>query len=325
MISPYPAHKHTDAVLERLGEDFSYDSIHALGNEEDDEASEEEDAETPNGSSDESSDEGDAAVAGDDRSVAAVAGDHGGDHNDDRQSTLVEVPLSASQADAVHQVEITIAALQGTLDSLKAIGSVRAAQCVEQELQKERRKQRALVKESPAVAESFLRLRRAEEQDTLMKRRQAAELKDKKRQAEQAICDRDTAIAERKRIKRDIQEMESVRASRHAIKTFTLDALGADSENAGGVKGRKNRFEVLDRLSHLKAGLSAGQRNDWPWFQHAWDQAMVAEHKGKWASVFSGWVQHVLDDERSNAFSEFVYSETCRVLADSAVLQVPGI
>ena len=87
----------------------------------------------------------------------------------------------------------------------------------------------------------------------------------------------------------------------------------------------KNGLEVLDRLSHLKAGLSAGQRNDWPWFQHAWDQAMVAEHKGKWASVFSGWVQHVLDDERSNAFSEFVHSETCRVLADSAALQVPGI
>ena len=119
--------------------------------------------------------------------------------------------------------------------------------------------------------------------------------------------------------------MESVRASRHAIKTFTLDALGADSENAGGAKGKTNRLEVLDRLSHLKAGLSAGQRNDWPWFQHAWDQAMVAEHKGNWASVFSGWVQHVLDDERSNAFSEFVYSETCRVLADSAALQVPGI
>ena len=51
---------------------------------------------------------------------------------------------------------------------------------------------------------------------------------------------------------------------------------------------------------------------------------MVDEHKEKWASVFSGWVQAVLDDERRNAFSEFVYNETCRVLADTAALQVPG-
>ena len=121
-----------------------------------------------------------------------------------------------------------------------------------------------------------------------------------------------------------MQEMESVRASRHAIKTFTLDALGAGSENAGGAKGKKHRLEVLDRLSRLKSGLSAGQRNDWAWFQHAWDEAMVAQHKENWASVFSGWVQAVLEDERRNAFSEFVYNETCRVLADTAALQVPG-
>ena len=55
-----------------------------------------------------------------------------------------------------------------------------------------------------------------------------------------------------------------------------------------------------------------------------WDEAMVEEHKGKWATVFSGWVQHLLDDERSNAFSAFVCDETCRVLSGSAALQVPG-
>ena len=118
--------------------------------------------------------------------------------------------------------------------------------------------------------------------------------------------------------------MESVRACRHAIKTFALDALGAGSQNAGGAKARKNRFEVLDRLARNKAGLSAGQRNDGPWFKDAWDEAMVDEHKGIWASVFSGWVQHVLDSERSNAFSTFVYNETVRVLSGNAALHVPG-
>ena len=70
----------------------------------------------------------------------------------------------------------------------------------------------------------------------------------------------------------------------HAIKTFTLEALGAGSPNAGGVKSRKNRFEVLDRMKGLKAGLSAGQKNDWSWFQSAWDKAMV---RRAWTKVGS--------------------------------------
>ena len=53
------------------------------------------------------------------------------------------------------------------------------------------------------------------------------------------------------------------------LSKLTLDALGEGSPNAGGAKARKNRFEVLDRLSRLKAGLSAGQKNDWSWFKES--------------------------------------------------------
>ena len=74
----------------------------------------------------------------------------------------------------------------------------------------------------------------------------------------------------------------------------------------GGVKGRSKRFEVLDRLSRLGAGLSAGQRNDWPWFKEARDAAMVKVHQDTWAEQFSRWMQQVLGDERGSAFSEFV-------------------
>ena len=92
----------------------------------------------------------------------------------------------------------------------------------------------------------------------------------------------------------------------------------------GASKLEQNRFEVLDRLSRLKAGLSAGQKNDWPWFNVSWDAAMVTEHSGNWASVFAGWVQSVLEDERSAAFSLFVYNETRRVFHATAALHVPG-
>ena len=90
--------------------------------------------------------------------------------------------------------------------------------------------------------------------------------------------------------------MESLGACRHAIKTFTLDALGEGNDSAGGLKARKNRFEVLDRLARNGAGLSAGQKNDWPWFKETWDKEMVSHHAANWASVLSGWMQNVLND-----------------------------
>ena len=92
----------------------------------------------------------------------------------------------------------------------------------------------------------------------------------------------------------------------------------------GDPKENKNRFDVLDRLAHLNVGLSPGQRNDWPWFKDAWDHEMVSQHRANWASVFVGWMQNVLNDERSNAFSEFVYNETRRVFDGAVALHVPG-
>ena len=139
-----------------------------------------------------------------------------------------------------------------------------------------------------------------------------------------AIKDRDAAVAELKKCRRAIQSLENTRAAAHAIKTFTVDSLGQGSPNAGGAKAKARRLEVLDRLSRLKAGLSPGQKNDWAWFKEAWDQAMVNEYKENWATTFSGWVQGILDDERSSAFSVFVYNETCRIFKDTAALHVPG-
>ena len=93
-----------------------------------------------------------------------------------------------------------------------------------------------------------------------MKKHLAQHHNERKREAAKAIADRDTAVAELKRTKRTIQEMESVLASRHAIKTYTLEALGACGHNAGGAKAKTHRFDVLDRLARIKVGLSAGQK-----------------------------------------------------------------
>ena len=66
-------------------------------------------------------------------------------------------------------------------------------------------------------------------------------------------------------------------------------------------------------MARVGAGLSPGQRNDWVWFKESWDTAMVAEHKSEWGKKFAEWMQAVLDSGDSNAFSRFVYNETCRI------------
>ena len=275
---------------------------------------------------DSSSSDGDGADDPAEHVPAAVAGEgvKGAESAEPACSRMESAPISAEEADAVHNVKATMAALEATLEGLRAIGSLKGVQSIETELAKQRRNARRLIQEKPAVADAFLRLRRAEDQERLMNMRIADQHRERKREADQAIADRDAAVAVLRNTRRKIQEMESICESRHAIKSFTLEALGEGNGNAGGAKARKNRFEVLDRLARIRAGLSAGQKNDWSWFKEAWDKEMVKEHGANWASLFAKWMQNVLDDESSNAFSKFVYNETSRVFHGTAALQVPG-
>ena len=100
--------------------------------------------------------------------------------------------------------------------------------------------------------------------------------------------------------------------------------VGQGSRHADGANARTKRVKVLDRLARINAGLSPGQKNDWSWSKEAWDAAMVAEHSERWAEVFSTWMQSLLNDGRSNAFSIFVHDETRRVFSGVAALHVPG-
>ena len=323
LITPYPAHPKVDRVLERLGDDFYHDEIHCLDNGDDGTAVAEGDQEANNSSSDET--DRDEEPAEHDPSGVASEGVGGAASAEPEGSRMESDPLSASEADAVHKAKATMAALEGTIEGLRAIGSVSGVHKIEVELGKVRRRQRRLVKESPAVADAFMRLRRAEDQDRLTNMRLADQHRERKREANKALSDRDAAVAELRAAKRKIQEMESICASRHAIKSFTLEALGEGDISAGGAKSRKNRFEVLDRLARIRAGLSPAQKNDWLWFKEAWDKEMVAQHGANWASLFAGWMQNVLNDESSNAFSTFVYKETRRVFHSTAALHVPGV
>ena len=210
------------------------------------------------------------------------------------------------------------------IEGLRSAGQLQAARAVELELQKENRKMRALIAESPAVADTFLQRRKVEEQDAILKRRRVAEQNERERAAANAIADRNAAAADFKKIRSSLHEEESKHACQRALSTFTLDVLGQGSRNAGGAKARTKRFEVLDRFARINAGLSPGQTNDWRWFKEALDAAMVVQHGEEWAELFSSLVQAFPEDDRSNTFSIFVHEETRRVFNGVAARRVPG-
>ena len=234
------------------------------------------------------------------------------------------LPLSDKQANEVERIQTTLSGLESAVEGLRAIGSLRSVQVLELEISKERRRMRALTQESPVVAEAFLRFREVEDRDVLARKRLADQRIENSIAAAKSLADRDAAVAELKRVKKEISDTEALKACKYAVKTYTVQALGHGTENGGGYKGRVLRWEVLDRLARIGAGLSDGQKNDWTWFKSSWDETMLAEHAHDWPMIFAGFMQGVLDDERTNAFSDFVYKETLRVFSSHAALSVPG-
>ena len=328
LISAFPKHKKIDRILEKLGEDFYLDSLQSI-DDEDGTADAEDGQETNSSSSDESEQDEpaghvDAAVAGDE--LAKLPELVVPAELDEVGNEIIEtVSLSASQADAIERMQFTISGLKESLEGLLAIGSLSGVQTIEHQLRKEKRRMRELTAESPAVAEAFLHQRTVENREFIKRQRLASDHDARLRVIAKGNAERDAAVADTQALKKKIQDMENIRASRHAIKSYTLDSLGAGIEKAGGKKCRDRRFELLDRVARLGAGLSAAQSNDWQWFKEAWDQEMVAAHGAEWAVMFSGWIQGVLNDERSNAFSVFVNGETSRVFHNTTALHVPGV
>ena len=329
LICPYPPNKKVGRILGNLGEDYGLDEIHRRDDTAEasgDELSEA-DFELPidsDGALSEAAEEEefDTAVAeADTPSAMAVV------RAESRAVAAGDEPtgsLGAEQAEMAQEIRVTIAALEAALGSLKATGTLKGVHALEADLQQWRRRERELLKTCPAVAETFLRMRRAEAEEYETKKELARQMRLRQEDAARAIKERDAAVAEVKKAKRQLAELESARQCKYACKSFDVDDLGAGDAKAGGAKAKKLRHEVLDRLSHLNQGLSPAQRNDFAWWKDAWDEAMVAKHKANWAETFSGWVQTVVDDPASNAFSQFMYAETVRVLQTKKALSVPG-
>jgi len=114
--------------------------------------------------------------------------------------------------------------------------------------------------------------------------------------------------------------------AKRAVKTFSLFELGDGRPKEGGIDGKKNRAQVLDRLSRLGQGISAAQRNDFMWFKDTWDKKMLEEHGAGWPAIFVGWAQRLLNQHETGdgtAFSVFMHEQSTRCVGDEVALVVP--
>ena len=74
--------------------------------------------------------------------------------------------------------------------------------------------------------------------------------------------------------------------------------------------------------------LSAEQQNDWAHFCTTWDRLMAEERGKEWGTEFAQIMQAITnraEEGNANALSEFMYSETRRVLGDILVVKLPGM
>ena len=50
---------------------------------------------------------------------------------------------------------------------------------------------------------------------------------------------------------------------------------------------------------------------------------MLEKHRSEWAMTFLSWMQALLDSKDSNAFSQFVWRESCTLFHGTVALHVP--
>ena len=325
LIKPYPSRKEYDDVLEKMGEHFFMgDDEKGYLSEDDEAAVAAEDAEEKGEhASDEEPVDETAQEGGD-----VPAADSTSSHVDTLAAPTAAhaLPLTSSEAEMFHKSQALIDSYQQAINEIRPFGAMSAVQSLENELRKERKRQRSICNENPAVADAMLRRRDQERVQELQQQRAAAELNATRVSA--ASLQKEIADAKEllKKRKAQVLEAENLLEMKHAFKTFSPEMLGHGHAKGAGAAGRKRRHEVLDRMAHTGTGLSAGQKNDWAWFKDSWDEAMLSEHTAEWGGVFAQYIQGILDrldKGATNAFSLFVQDETKRVLAMVPALQVP--
>ena len=199
---------------------------------------------------------------------------------------------------------------------MKDIGAIGSAAVVLNDIRLERRRARELGDEDADVLAAMARTRDKHAAEARKKRRCLQEANDKlmtKQMLNKKLADAEKLL---KKKKEQIAEREQICNVQDALLEVRLEVLGHGQPNCGGVKCRKKREDVLNKMALLGSGLSEAQKHEWPWFKDHWERHMHDAHGDNWVATFAMSMQHVLDAHRGlpegNAFSQFVHDETRR-------------
>ena len=316
LVRPYPKRREYDDIIARIHDD----EVPELEGDPIDAGSDDEEAQEGNDS--------DAETCTDDEIMPEEGSAHGAAAAAGPSAVAVRPeapPLTLVASEEFHRSNDIVVILGQSIDALVGVGLMASVQYLQNEVKKERRRQRNMSREDPALAAAWL-ADRDREQARLRKEDEALrQMRSIKTQRQKAIEDVAIAKAEVRKRRLELLDMERLLECKRDVKRFTPAWLGEGDPKANGVAGRKRRMDVLDRISRHGSGLSAAQANDFAWFKEAWDARMVEEHKDRWGSTFASWTAAVLEDIEhgtSNAFSLFVHNETRRCFGDEPALCV---
>ena len=326
IIMPYPKSKQVDAILANIQDDTWIPEGECAYEQEGEEASDDaEDEESADEENEEDEEAADLAALVEISGHDVRSSEHG-DVEDFRSGGEAPSIASATEADALTRSQTLISVFEAVMESLKEVGAQGAVAHMANEIQKERRRARAIGKEDPDVL--FALARQRDQEEAQERRRRLLLSEDKKRALTAAnIYEEAKATNERlKKRKQELAHLEDVLEAKHSIKTCSLEDSGKGRSRGGAAAARKRRLHVLDRLARLGQGLSPAQRNDFSWWKDAWDATMCQQHGGYWPEVFAGWVQRLLEENEAgagNVFSLFVHAETRRCFDGVPGLRVP--
>ena len=265
-----------------------------------------------------------------------VPDDHRGDGDVQEAAAVAsarpEIPredLSVDQSNTLLRHCGRVQALKQASDIFETIGGMMGASLrntVARVLHRESKGFREQLRGDAAVAaelrataeaeEALQRKRRAEFQEQMQQRREKLRIERELKEAQTDL----------RKARKDLKDIDAVVTAKEACKAYALEALGWNKKNCGGVACQKTRFEVLDRVRAV-AQLSPDQMSEWQFFKQSWDTLMADTHGDNWAMLFAEMIQNVLKEleaGRTNALSEFMNSESQRVLRDVQALVVPG-
>ena len=126
---------------------------------------------------------------------------------------------------------------------------------------------RSLGEQDPDVLLALSRQRDEEAARERKRRRVIADANAQTLNAAKLRLSIEDATATSKRRRAECMDAERILEIHHAMKNLTLEDLGHGRISGAGGAGRKQRFDVLGRLSRLGQGLSGAQRNEFGWLK----------------------------------------------------------